>query len=363
MKRRVCYVVCYKDPEYIRTLTLVQALSRIEGIDLFVVKNRYRNILRYIEVPVKLIKARIKYQPEIFVVGFRAHEIFWAFYPSMVGKKIIFDEFINLHDWLTKEHEKISENSFWIKIIDRYMKWVMKKSDIVLEDTEAHAELSSIIYSTSPKKISVVPVGADEKTFFPMSRKAGNKRLNVFFFGNMLPLHGLDIILQSISLMGGQQKLNDIHFTLIGGRGDPAMVKKIKDFIKLNKLSNYVTYSEWVAYHELPNYIAQSDICLGGPFGNTGQAQRVVTGKTYQFLAMAKPVIVGRIENMKDFKDKQNCLLVQQGNPPALADTIKWAFNNKSKLLSIGKQGYNLYYAEYSAGVISKKLGAIIQKL
>ncbi|HLG90983.1 MAG TPA: glycosyltransferase [Candidatus Saccharimonadales bacterium] len=362
-KKRACYVVCYKDPEYIRTRTLVQALSKINGIELLVIKNRYRSFLRYIEVPARLAMARIKFRPDIFIVGFRAHEIFWLLYPSMVGKRIVFDEFINLHDWLVNEHHKINEQSLLTKLADRYMRWVIKKSDVIFEDTEAHAKLSTQIYGTPPGKIVVVPVGADEETFYPRSKPRKATKFEVFFFGNMLPLHGLDVILESIKLLSQKGKLKEMRFTLVGGKGNQAMIGEIRNFIKLNKLSNSITYKEWVKYHELPDYIAQSDLCLGGPFGNTGQARRVITGKTYQFLAMAKTVVIGQIENMEGFKDRRNCLLVEQRDPKALADTLEWAFDNKTKMQRIAQQGYRLYKTNFSIEAISKKMKPIIENL
>ncbi|OGL36140.1 hypothetical protein A3F38_01880 [Candidatus Saccharibacteria bacterium RIFCSPHIGHO2_12_FULL_48_21] len=359
-KKKVCYVVCYKDPEYIRTRTLTAALSSMGNIELLVLRNEYRNFFRYIEMPARLIVARIKYRPDIFVVGFRAHEIFWALYPAMVGKKIIFDEFINLHNWLIDEHRKLSKNSVTIRILDSYMKWVIRRSAIILQDTQAHARLSAKIYETPRRKLAIVPVGADESTFYPRQAKKKPGRLEVIFFGNMLPLHGLEIILQSINLLRNENSLRGVHITLIGGKGNKKMIGRINNFIKLNKLSNTITYKEWVDYYNLPSYIARADLCLGGPFGNTSQARRVVSGKTYQFLAMAKPVVVGRIENEIEFRDKENCLLIEQGSPEALAKTISWANGHRAELKKIGQEARKLYIDHFSTTVLAKKLEKLL---
>lgn len=363
MTRRVCYVVCYKDPNYIRTITLVSALSSLENIELVIVKNNIRNPIRYLEVPLKLIQARIRFKPDIYIVGFRGNEVFWLLYPAMIGKKIVFDEFINLHDWLVNEHHKFKENSRIIKLLDKYMRQVIKKSDFVLEDTDAHVQLSKDVYGTPSKKLMTVPVGADEDTFHPISNQSSVRNFEIFFFGNMLPLHGLDVMLESIRLLCSQSKLNGIHLTLAGGKGDSKMVSKIKKYIKLNKLSSYITYTEWVDYQNLPKYIAESNLCLGGPFGDTGQAKRVVTGKTYQFLAMARPVVVGRIEKMHGFRDKQNCLLIGQGDPKALADAIEWAQKHKAELINIGQNGRKLYENNFSKKVIADKLQTIFEEI
>jgi glycosyltransferase involved in cell wall biosynthesis len=129
--------------------------------------------------------------------------------------------------------------------------------------------------------------------------------------------------------------------------------------IKQTDLDN-VTHIEWIAFERLPQLIAQADLGLGGPFGNTGQAHRVITGRTFQFLAMAKPVVVGELVGDYGFKDKVNCLVVPQGDEKALADTIYWAFRHKTEIGQIGQKGYELYQSRYSIKQISEKLKKVL---
>jgi glycosyltransferase involved in cell wall biosynthesis len=124
---------------------------------------------------------------------------------------------------------------------------------------------------------------------------------------------------------------------------------------------NNIKHIDWVEYQELPRYIAQAALGLGGPFGDTGQAGRVITGKTFQFLAMAKPVIVGMYNGDDDgFEDKVNCLQVPRGDEQALANAISWAFEHGESLKRISQQGYDLYRSRYSIQKISGKLKGII---
>jgi glycosyltransferase involved in cell wall biosynthesis len=355
-KTRVCYVVCYKDPDYIRTITLTSALAKIDNIELKIIKNKKRGVLRYLEVPFKLFFARLSFKPDVFIVGFRAQEIFWAFYPSMAGKKIIFDEFINLHDWLIHEHHKLKEGSFTSRIIDSYMRWVLKRSDQVLEDTEAHAKLSQKIYKVPAEKLVAIPVGADETIFYPRPKTHKTGKFEVFFYGNMLPLHGLDVILESIKLIKEKSQFKNMHFTIIGGKGSPEMIQKVTNFIKNNSLSDFIEYKQWVNYKDLPDYIANADLCLGGPFGNTSQAKRVITGKTYQFLAMAKPTVIGENYELAGFVDKKNCLLVKQGSADDLSTSILWAVRNSERVDRIGRAGRRLYEEHFTMKPISQIL-------
>ncbi len=365
-KIKVCYVVCYSDPNYIRTLILLSALRINKNIDLIVVNNkitggRARSILRYIEMPFKLIVARLKYQPDVFIIGFRADEIFWLMYPTMIGKKKIFDEFVNIHDWFTAEHNWFSASSVLARILDNYMHWVMNQNDIILTDTSAHAQLASKVFNTPISKFRPIPVATDEEIFYPRVAKQNNQKFEIFFPGNMLPLHGLEVILEALKQI--LLTTSSVHVTLAGGRGKRTMLKRINSFIHDNDLQRKITYLPWIDYKKLPNYISKADLCLGGPFGVTSQASRVIPGKTFQFLAMAKAAVIGKNSAHKYFVDKQNCLIVKRGDPKALAGAVKWAIANRNQLEKIGLEGNKLYSKYYSVKVVTKELQSILDEV
>ena len=177
--------------------------------------------------------------------------------------------------------------------------------------------------------------------------------MNVLFYGSFLPLHGVDIMLTAAYLL----KDMPITFTLIGGRG-----KSYRNFFKKKKclkLNNIIHY-KWVPYQQLPLLIRRSDVCLCGPFGDTTQSHLVITGKTFQCMAMSKPVIIGKINDDYGFRDKENCLLVPQGNEKNLADALVWCFDNKEKLSLIGKNGLILYRNKFSIDFIKNIIEEIL---
>lgn len=351
-KIRVCYVVCYKDPNYVRTNSLVNALASMPDVELTVVKNHHRGPLRYIEVPLRLLAARLKLRPDTFVIGFRAQEIFWALYPAMAGKRKIFDEFINLHDYLVDEHHIFKPGSLTVKVVDAYMRWVVGRCRTVLTDTPVHADLSSRIYAIDRRKFLAVPVGTDEDVFKPLPHKE-TKDFSVLFYGTMLPLHGLDVILEAAAKLKDKQ---NVKFRLVGARGNSEMRRKINGFIADNGLGDKIELIDWIDYADLPASIAKADLCLGGPFGVTGQAGRVVTGKTYQFLAMARPAVIGRSPATGVFKDRKNCLLADRGSAQSLADAIAWAASHRRELAKISEGGRRLYEKEFSISRIADLL-------
>ena len=336
----------------------MQALGRIKDIKLYQARNTSTGFLRYFQTLWKLIVVRIIHNPQFYILGFRGYEFFWVVRFVTLGKTLIYDHMMSPYDSLLNEQAVIRKGSLFDKAIYLYERSILFASDLVLTDTEVHKQYFCGLFTLPPEKIEAVPVGADENLFWAKdisSIHRNHERFEVLYYGSFLPLHGMDVILKAAFLLRDMP----IHFTLIGGnRLDLSGFHRMVKQLELHK----VTHLDWVEYEELPEYILNADIGLGGPFGGTGQAERVITGKTFQFLAMAKPVIIGKIQgNDNEFVDKQNCLIVPQGNCNALSDAILWAFGHRFELPDIGQRGYELFNSCYSTEKISMQLRKILR--
>lgn len=358
--KKVCYVLAYYSPDYIRSRVILEGLNRNPEIKLYKAINKHKGFLRYLDTSLKLISTRINHSPDLYIIGFRGHESYVLFRLITFPKPIIFDEFINMENALVNEKKILKKDSILTKVLRIYMKWIHSSATKILIDTQANAKSSSATYSTPLSKFEVLYVGTDENLFSKkdMKKKTPTDKLNVFFYGNIEPLHGIKYILEAASRLQNKP----IHFKIIGGKGKKSVVDGINEYIRDNKLNN-IDYLEWVDIRKLPENIAKSDICLGGPFGGTPQAKTVITGKTYQFLAMGKPTIIGLIDENVGFVDKKNCFLVPQKSSKSIVDALLWAEKNRDKLDSIGQLGFDLYKSRFSMRVVSEKVGNIVREL
>lgn len=350
----VCYVLSYRCPDVIRTRTLLSAIEKINSIKLYKAINSSKGVLRYFETLLKLIGIRIFGNPDIYILGFRGYELYWPVRLITLGKRLIYDHMMSPYDSLVNEYRSIKSGSILERLIFFYEKITLSNPDLVLTDTEEHKKYFQTLFEVDSKKIVALPVGADEKYFSPIRDTSGSTKSDIFellFYGSFLPLHGVDIILDAAI------KLNQlpIHFTLIGGTQGNYYYQLLKQHP-----FNNITHIDWVEFEQLPKFISSADIGLCGPFGNTGQAHRVVSAKTMQFMAMAKPVIIGEISSDFGFKDKLNCLMVNQGNSKALAETIIWAFDHRKKIKQIGMCGFELYEDCYSLKQIISRMKEIL---
>ena len=345
---KVCYVLSYKSPNYVRTTTLVESLKLISDIRLFQVRNSNQGFLRYFQTLLKFLYVRTIKNPDVYIIGFRGHEIYWLLRIFALKKIFIFDEMMSPYDSYINERKICSKDSSLAKIFYIVEKSILKNTNYILTDTNLHADYFVSLFKIDKVKIKVIPVGTDERLFNLKSTKAENfgKQFTVFFYATFLPLHGVDVILDSAKIL----EEYPIRFIIVGGKG-----KKVEGLDLKN-----ITHFEWLKYEDLPKYIKGADICLGGPFGGTNQARRVVTGKTYQFLAMGKPTIIGKIDEDFGFKEKRNCLLVRQRNVNDLTDAILWCFKNKKLLRAIGRNGSILFSNSFDYKSLSCKLSDLL---
>jgi glycosyltransferase involved in cell wall biosynthesis len=353
----VAIVTCYFDPEYVRGSVIRAAVERDPSWDTVSLVNRRRGIARYPEVLFKLLALKVRVRPDLIILTFRGQEIL-PLVLSIAGKTpVVFDEFIVPIAYATGESHR---RTMAIRIkhglarltARRYPGW-LSRCAAVLADTRPHALLSAESSGLPASKYQVVPVGADESIFSPAEGSRLEHHADVFrvlYYGNMLPLHGLGTLLAAAELLSDDPA---ITFLLVGG-GKPTATLSAESVSRGARID----YVPWIDYHLLPEAIANADLCLGGPFGGTPQALRVVTGKTFQFLATGAPTLIGRSQASSDFTDGLDCLIVDQDDPVALAAKIRGASRHRDLLPAIGAGGRALFETRYSTAAIAQTLNS-----
>ncbi|HEU0266705.1 MAG TPA: glycosyltransferase, partial [Candidatus Saccharimonadaceae bacterium] len=338
---KICIVYCYsKYPDYIRVKMLRETLMATEGVEVVYVKYTQKSVLRYIEVLWETFKVRLSERPDAYLLAFRGYELLPAVRVLTLGKPFIYDEFINPLEWVFHEHAKFKAGGIIEKITRSVYRFWCKSTTVILADTASHADISAELSGISRSHYMPLIVSTDETLFAEhKSSRRTTGQFNVFYYGNMLPLHGAGVVIEAMKLL--QDK--DISLTLIGGKENTAQSVEVAV-----KSGAKIEYKSWVEFDELPGYMQRADVCLAGPFGGTYQAQFVITGKAYQYLQMGRPTIIGANKESHIFTDRENALVVEQNSPQALAAAITWTYEHRSELERIGQAGHELYQAKLS---------------
>ena len=197
-------------------------------------------------------------------------------------------------------------------------------------------------------------VGCDEELFYPRPVPADDGRFTVFYYGSYLPLQGIEYIVRAAKLLEDQP---DIVFRIAGQGMQYAEIRTLAETLGCTNIE----FVDWIPYEQLPDYIAGASVCLGGHFSDSDKAQSVIATKTYQFLAMAKPTIVGDCQaNAEIFTHGEHVYMCRMADAQALADAVLALRADAELRRKIALGGYFRFSEYYSTPRVSNVLGQII---
>ncbi|MBC7108500.1 MAG: glycosyltransferase [Methanomassiliicoccales archaeon] len=351
---RVAFVPGQK-PDYVRNSILVKGLQKneVEVVQCGVSAPKYP--VRMIKSVLNFSSAKSSEKLDAVIVGFYGHPLV-PIVRKMTDLPIIFDAFISTYDTLCFERKSVPHDSPLCKIFYWLDKVSCSCSNVVITDTNAHIEYFRKTFELREVDFRRVFVGADDDIFFPKEHDVENDCFTVFFHGTYRPLQGIDVIVKAADIL----KAENIVFKLIGDGPEKNRIVKLAADLKLKNLE----FLNWSPYEQLPAHIHGADVCLGGPFSTHGKASRVIAGKTFQYLAMRKPVIVGRTKANKELLiDGKDVVMCDVGSAKSLADAVLRLRDDPALRKSIAQEGYNTFKKKGTVKAIGNEMLSILNEL
>lgn len=308
--KRVVFVTT-KNADYIRNVQEINILKENAAELTIVCSKRKSYAARLLEIWCKLL-----------FLGTDCDTVFFGFAPQLVApffikywkKAVVIDFFVSMYDTFVNDRKKISERSFIAKLFHIIDEYVIKKADFVITDTKADAEYFIREFGGESQRFCTVYLEADKTIYFPREqhkRKDLEDKFVVLYFGSMLPLQGVEVVLGAVRLLRNEE---NIFFQIIG----PVPGKYEKP------CQDNVEYIDWLAQAKLAEYVANADLCLVGHFnGNIDKAKRTIPGKAYIYSAMGKQMVLGDNRANREFFDgDDNVIWTAMGDAKALARVI-----------------------------------------
>ena len=344
----------------VRSRIMIKGLKR-NGVNVIDVRSRASNAPLSLLDRARMLKDGLNAlrEADVILVGWPAWK---AIYPAKVlskllGKPVIADAFVSLYD--TEVFDRGNVRSGSIKALQLYLedKALCELADHVLLDTEEHIKYFSETFHVPHKKFSAIYVGSDDDYFYPREEVEDNTFL-VTFHGSFIPLHGIEHIIRAMKLLEAH---DDIRCEILGSGQTYGYVSELA---KALRLRNVIFHRKFLKYEELPSFIAKADVCLG-IFGVTPKARRVVPTKVYDILAMKKPLITGGTPAIREagIVDRRHALLVELGNPRALADAILELKDDERLRRRIAEGGYALFKEKFTPKAIGERLKNILEEV
>jgi glycosyltransferase involved in cell wall biosynthesis len=264
------------------------------------------------------------------VVGYLGHLdvlILWPF-AKLRRVPIVWDAFISLYDTIVEDRKLIGRCHPFAFFLKSWEWLACRAADLVMLDTKTHAEYFAEAYNIPRAKLAAVFVGAEPEIFSHRLHRASELstkvELTVLFYGQFIPLHGIETIIRAAHLL----RSDPVQWVLIGqGQAEP----EIRRMLYSNPLSK-LQWIPWIPYTQLPEWIGRADVCLG-IFGASGKASRVIPNKVFQILASGKPLITRDSPAIRELlsPDASGIYLVPPDDPEALAGSISW-FSSRHRM-------------------------------
>jgi glycosyltransferase involved in cell wall biosynthesis len=282
---------------------------------------------------------------DVVVVGYPGHFDMPAAKRTARGRPVVFNPLVSLHDTLVGDRARFRARSPAAGILRAVDNGAFRGADLVVADTEAHAEFFRRVFGLREERVAVALVGADEPLFRPGWHPP--EPFHALFVGKLIPLHGLETILAAAALAP------EVSFRVVGD-GQLAGL--------LDGRPPNVEHVRWVPYEELPDAYRASG-CALGVFGTGDKTARVIPNKIFQALACARPVITAETPAARELlTDGVDCLLVPAGDPQALAGAVRRLAGDNGLAERLAHAGRETFEARASEDVLGALWRSLLER-
>ncbi len=265
-----------------------------------------------------LLKSCRKYN--VVFLGFAPQLVLPVWFWKFRKQFIVIDFFISMYDTLCLDRERVKPDSVFGKLLKWLDKRTLALADWTLCDTRAQGRFFKQELGAKGDAMEVLYLEPDYSLYFPKMVPKPEEWKNCFivlYFGSILPLQGVDVILDAIESVQNQKRtVDDLRFVLVG----PLSKQQTKRIYGLS----YVHWEKWLSQEELSKWIAMADLCLAGHFHPTiEKARRTIPGKSYIYETMEKPMILGdNVANRERYQENDRISFVPMGDAEALFQEI-----------------------------------------
>ena len=285
-------------------------------------------------------------EADLVLVGYPGHLDLLAARRAARGRPVVFNPLVSLSDTLVGDRARFGGRSLPARVLRAIDRRAFRSADLVVADTEANADFLSRLAEVPRERVAVCLVGAEERVFQP--GWAPREPFGALFVGKLIPLHGLETILEAARLAP------EIGFRIVGsGQLDHLLATR----------SPNVEWSPWVEYEQLPAELHAAS-CALGIFGTSDKARRVIPNKAFQALACGAPLVTADTPAARELLTHgETALLVPPGNPQALADALQRLAAEPETAKRVAVAGHAVYRERASEEVLGERWRSLLEGL
>ncbi|NQU83606.1 MAG: glycosyltransferase [Parcubacteria group bacterium] len=342
--KTICYFGCYEH-NYARNKVLIKGLQKNGCAIKECHTSEMRGIKKYLDL-YKKFKSVGDF--DALIIAHPGHDLVW-FAKLLTRKPVIFDPIYSYYDSYVNDRKLCQEGSlksYYYKFWDWFCSWL---PDIVILECDTLIDYFVENFKLPREKFIKVVMSADDESIYPRSAEMDTNKFTVHFHGSFIPFQGIEHIVHAAKLL---EDYSDIQFNIIGA-GQTS--KKIEELMKNLNVRNINYWGKRIPHEEVVEHISRADVCLGF-FGNGPRAQKVMTNKVFESIAMKKPVITADLPVMREIYTDQEILFCEGENPQDLAAKVLVMRNNLELRNQTAENSYRLFKEKLCPVIVTREI-------
>ncbi len=253
----------------------------------------------------------------------------------------------------------VLKNPFLIKLSYWLEKLLYHQADQIIVNSPGFTEH---VTEKGGKIISLIPNGADTEFFDNIDIPAIRRNLDwtekfiILYAGAHGMSNDLGVVLRAAQILKDEHK---VHLVLVGdGKEKPALISEAEKM----ELSN-LTFLDPVPKNQIGDFLSAADACIA-ILKPIEMYKTTYPNKVFDYMAARKPVILAIDGVIRNVVEKAGCgIFCTPGDPYAIANGIKFFYNNPDKAISMGVMGYNYLQTNFSRKIIANDLLRIMKEM
>jgi len=150
------------------------------------------------------------------------------------------------------------------------------------------------------KNVIIIPQGVDSTIMKPLPKDLelqNNLHIHpydrvVMYLGSIHSISGLPTILNYVPKI--IKKIPNFKLLIVGGG---AHLKNLKNISKKLGIENFIIFTDYVSYLEVPRYCSLAELCIN-PFEITDMTKKLSPAKIFDLLACGKPILATPLDGL-----------------------------------------------------------------
>lgn len=253
----------------------------------------------------------------------------------------------------------VLNNSTLIKLSYWLEKFLYRHADKIIVNSPGFIEL---VREKGGKNISLIPNGVDLSFFNANSIPELREELGwtdkfiILYAGAHGMSNDLGVVLTTAQLLKNEK---GIHFILLGdGKEKPVLVIEA-DKLRLSNL----TFLDPVPKNKVAEFLSASDACIA-ILKPIEMYKTTFPNKVFDYMAARKPILLAIDGVIREVVEKAGCgIFCDPGDPIALAEGIKFLYNNQEEAIFMGNKGYNFIKTNFNREKIAMDLLGLMNEM